>query len=152
MTRCRKLVPALVLMIGVSLSASGAAAQSTDSEEGGEELEQAALDFVMWCGPCHGRRGEGNGPIAAQLQTSPPDLTEIQKRAGGTFPTDMIRARIDGREQPQAHGTQEMPAWGYWFNLQATGGGLIEEGEQSAKEEVQARIDQLVLFLQTLQK
>ena len=87
MTRCRKLVPALLLMIGVSFFAAGASAQSADSEEGlpaGEELEQAALDFVMWCGPCHGRRGEGNGPIAAQLQTIPPDLTDIQRRAGGT--------------------------------------------------------------------
>lgn len=145
----------IVLTVCVLLAISPAFAQSADSDDAlpaGEEAEQAALDFIMWCGPCHGRTGQGDGPIAAQLQTPPPDLTRIKERSGGEFPAEKIRARIDGREQPQAHGTQEMPAWGYWFNLQATGGGLLEDTPQAAEQEVSERIDLLVQYLQALQK
>ena len=114
--------------------------------------EQAALDFVTWCGPCHGRTGVGDGPVAASLTTKPSDLTLLKQRAGGEFQPDEVFKRVDGRDFPSAHGTPEMPVWGYWFKLQETAAGLLQEDVQTAEKEVRKRIQRLVEYLETIQK
>ena len=149
---------ALTLIVTAALavmpfSAAGRAGTTSDvPAPEGEEYEQAELDFVTWCGPCHGRNATGNGPVAVSLKTPPPDLTRLAERDGGTFPGDAVRARIDGRDVPAAHGTPEMPVWGYWFALEATAGGLLQDDRETAEKEVGERIERLVNFLETLQK
>jgi len=144
------LVAALISVSGISASQS-ANETPANVAPAGEELEQAALDFLAWCGPCHGTAGKGNGPIASSLTISPPDLTLLSQNAGGTFPVEDIRRRIDGRDLPAVHGTREMPVWGYWFNLQATAAGLLQEDRVVAEKEVKERIARLVEYLKTLQ-
>jgi mono/diheme cytochrome c family protein len=124
------------------------------SEEQGEDeaYEQAAIDFLSYCAPCHGRDGTGKGPVAMELKTKPADLTTIAKRNGGVFPQDKVRQTIDGRGLPTAHGTADMPVWGYWFKLQANAAGILQEDQVSAEAEVKERVDRLVDYLATLQK
>ncbi|NNE22495.1 MAG: cytochrome c [Rhizobiales bacterium] len=141
------------MILGSGISASRSADNAPiDAVPAGEELEQAALDFMAWCGPCHGTAGKGNGPLAASLTSSPPNLTLLSQNAGGTFPAEEIRLRIDGRDLPAVHGTAEMPVWGYWFNLQATAAGLLQEDQVVAEKEVKDRIARLVEYLKTLQQ
>jgi mono/diheme cytochrome c family protein len=71
--------------------------------------------FELYCTPCHGKEGKGNGPAAAALKQPPADLTRISARNNGTFPADTIRAFIDGRRTVASHGSREMPVWGGLF-------------------------------------
>ncbi len=148
----------LSLLFAGALACGMAGAASGDDQTGdapppeGEAFEQAALDFLAWCGPCHGREGDGSGPVAVTLREPPPDLRTISKRTGGSYPAEFVRQRIDGRNLPAAHGSAEMPVWGYWFRLQANAGGLLQEDINTAEKEVQARIDRLVRFVETIQQ
>ncbi len=139
----------LAIMLGL---AGHFAITQGNAQGSGEEYEQAVLDFVTWCGPCHGRTGTGDGPLAPNLKAVPPNLTTLSQNAGGEFPADKVRLQIDGRDLPKAHGTVEMPVWGYWFNLQATAAGLLQEDQVTAEKEVNERISRLVDYLRTLQK
>ena len=157
MRRFKGIALAGLVLASFSLAIAGTWAQTIDSTSAapppqGEEAEQAALDFVTWCGPCHGRLGRGDGPVAPSLKAVPPDLTRLSERTGGTFPTDMVRQRIDGRDLPTVHGTAEMPIWGSVFTLQATAAGMLQEDREGAENEVKRRISRLVQYLETLQQ
>jgi len=97
--------------------------------------------FLAYCASCHGRDARGAGPVAEQLRTIPPDLTEYALRNGGVFPRARLRQIIEGRHVP-VHGTTEMPVWGWAFTA-GRGGDGIGAG---------ARIDALVSHLESLQK
>lgn len=72
--------------------------------------------FRAYCAPCHGADGKGNGPAAAALKTKPPDLTTINRRSGGKFPSQRVRETIAGDNRIAAHGSREMPVWGPVFH------------------------------------
>jgi mono/diheme cytochrome c family protein len=141
------------LVAGVVLAGLTLPALAASEEQGEDErYEQGALDFLSYCAPCHGRDGTGNGPVAMELKTRPADLTTIAKRNGGVFPQDKVKQAIDGRSLPAAHGTADMPVWGYWFKLQANAAGILQEDQVNAEAEVKERIDRLVEYLATIQK
>jgi mono/diheme cytochrome c family protein len=73
--------------------------------------------FAFYCAPCHGRNGQGSGPVAAALKTAPPDLTRLALGAGGRFPRQRVEAFVtnDGHALTPAHGTSDMPVWGPVF-------------------------------------
>ena len=52
--------------------------------------------FMDNCAACHGADATGNGPMARNLAVTPPDLTQITARNGGTFPRDAVMSKIDG--------------------------------------------------------
>src|SRR5690242_13181383 len=72
--------------------------------------------FRAYCASCHGADGKGNGPAAAALKTKPPDLTTINRRSGGKFPSQRVRETIAGNNRVAAHGSREMPIWGPVFH------------------------------------
>ena len=141
----------LLLLAAVTAGLLATPATASDEPED-ETFEQATLDYMTWCGPCHGRTGKGDGPYAATLKTAPPDLTGLSARADGKFPADMVRERIDGRNLTPAHGTVEMPVWGYWFALHETAGGLLQSDRATAEKNVRNRIGRLVDYLHTIQE
>jgi mono/diheme cytochrome c family protein len=100
--------------------------------------------FATHCAACHGSDARGSGPAAAALRTPPADLTRIAARRGGDFPADEIAAWIDGRLAPAAHGTREMPVWGYRF---AEG---LPPGELT-QDLVRGRILTVVEYLRSIQ-
>jgi mono/diheme cytochrome c family protein len=119
------------------LLAGSAAAQEATDPESGAEL------FFTHCGACHGESGEGDGPVAGELEFAPPDLTRIALRAGGEFPTEKVFRIIDGRDPIEGHGGPEMPIWGDAFRS-------ADEGfDEKAAEE---RIRRIVAHIATLQK
>ena len=104
----------------------------------GEELYQ------RFCASCHGESGRGDGPVASSLLTVVPDLTQISRRYGDRFPADQLREIVDGRSAVIAHGTREMPVWGYEF--------WWEEGADiEAEEAARAIIERLIDYLASMQ-
>jgi mono/diheme cytochrome c family protein len=69
-------------------------------------------EYESACASCHGRSGNGDGPVGEALRTRPSDLTLLAKNNGGVFPTEVLYRIIDGRRTLRAHGNYEMPVWG----------------------------------------
>ncbi len=103
--------------------------------------ENGAQLFRENCASCHGASGQGNGPMAAQLRKTPPDLTRFAQRNGGTFPSELVRQIIDGRDVA-SHGDRAMPVWGDAFR---------RSGRDVTDAAADARIEALVRFLQSIQ-
>jgi len=98
--------------------------------------------FRTHCATCHGEHARGNGPLADQLRTPPPDLTTFTARNGGVFPSERVYRIIDGRGVP-SHGDRDMPIWGDAFKASRDG---------FTAESVKERIDALVRYLEAIQK
>jgi mono/diheme cytochrome c family protein len=105
----------------------------------GEEL------YLRFCASCHGSEAWGDGPVSRSLNVAVPDLTRIASRYGG-FPTALIRDVIDGRGiDKRAHGTREMPVWGYEFWVE---GGADVNAQKASRD----AINKLVEHLRSIQR
>jgi len=100
--------------------------------------------FTRYCAACHGSEARGDGPVAASLNKRVPDLTQLARDAGGDFPAQRVRETIDGRALVMAHGTRQMPVWGYEF--------WVEEGADVVAEDVANEIiDRLLAYVESVQ-
>jgi mono/diheme cytochrome c family protein len=115
------------------------------SRAGGQEGDSdgAAL-FARYCASCHGRVGEGDGPVASAMAVSIPNLRTLSARSNGNFPRDAVMQYIDGRNPPAAHGDRLMPVWGDTF---AQSSGNAESGNAVARRRIAAITD----FVEQLQ-
>ena len=105
-----------------------------------ESLEGRDM-FRAYCAACHGTDAKGGGPAASSLKTTPPDLTRIAQRRGGSFPAQQVERIITGEEtSPAAHGSREMPIWGPIF-------GQIQRDQDLGK----VRVRNLAKYLESLQ-
>lgn len=106
-------------------------------------IETGRQQFNEKCVICHGLNAKGDGQLAEHLTDQPPDLTQLSKKNGGTFPFWTIYAKIDGREVEtiRTHGPSEMPVWGTDEVAQETGGALP-----------MAQIFAIVVFLESVQE
>ncbi len=123
---------ALISVCTAVLSLS--ACQTVESEAPPPAYDGAAL-YQGHCATCHGVDGAGDGPMAKLLVQPVPDLRTVEM--GNKL--ELI-AVIDGRGMRAAHGTVDMPVWGWAFR----------EVEQS-ENDVQARLDALAEYLLSLQ-
>jgi mono/diheme cytochrome c family protein len=71
--------------------------------------------YLRYCSACHGESGKGDGVVSHLMNPKPTDLTQLAKKAGGTFPFVQTMRSIDGRESIRAHGDPDMPVWGDIF-------------------------------------
>ena len=99
--------------------------------------------YIRFCAACHGEQARGDGPVAPHFKVAPPDLTQLAKRRGGTYPADEIRRIIDGRGEEGAHGARQMPVWGIELDVAVTGAGKPKQAGEL--------IDRLVEYLRTVQ-
>lgn len=76
-----------------------------------EDPADGGRAFAENCAACHGADGTGNGPAARALSVTPPDLTGISARNGGSFPRDAVMSKIDGYQIDGAH-SGAMPEFG----------------------------------------
>ncbi len=93
------------------------AVPQAEVEEAPVTWEQLALSdggelFVELCGACHGADGKGNGPASPALAAPAPDVTQLARHNGGTFPEAQVKKAIRGEAKVAAHGSLEMPVWG----------------------------------------
>ena len=93
-----------------SLTASFAAAAQADDFDVGKS------EFQSSCASCHGMDGKGKGSVSGLLKVPPADLTVLAKKNNGLFPANATYEIIYGSKTISAHGTREMPIWGYQFN------------------------------------
>jgi mono/diheme cytochrome c family protein len=97
--------------------------------------------FDLYCSPCHGKTGRGDGPVAPALKSQPADLTRLTQLSGGTFPADGVRAFVIGVGRPiAAHGTGDMPVWGPLFRF--------FESDVRVRE----RVANIVTYIESLQQ
>jgi mono/diheme cytochrome c family protein len=124
-----------LLWSALALAAMSGAARAADDDLG-------ARLYLNHCAACHGFQAEGDGPVAATMRASVPNLRTLAQRDNGIFPADTVAAYIDGREINAAHGDRQMPIWGDVFRGQEQG---------TAERTVKRRIAAIVEFIETLQ-
>ncbi len=96
--------------------------------------------YREYCAVCHGIAGKGDGPAAGAFKVQPADLTQIAKRNGGKYPELRVQHIIKGdADQPIAHGSQEMPVWGYLFQ------------HMTANQDPGLRVYNLVKYIEEMQ-
>lgn len=126
---------ALVVMFSAAQEIRKTAAHYTAPNSGGEM-------YTAYCASCHGMDGKGQGPAAAALKTTLPDLTQMAKRNGGVYPELHVYAVIKGDEMMAAHGSPDMPVWGPVFRSL----------DQRDVADVHMRLANLTHYLETLQE
>lgn len=97
--------------------------------------------YQTFCSSCHGLTGLGDGPVEPLFRGGVPDLAHLAARNGGKFPTERVRATIDGREAFIAHGSSDMPVWGF----------ELYDGNpnpQAARRRADQMIDRIVRYLE----
>jgi len=118
------------LFVAMSVTAAagaGAKAQTgsqTTQKTPDSEKQQTLIRSVegmdlyrAYCASCHGKNGQGNGPVAPALKATVPDLTVIAKNNRGQFPVVRVRSILMGEEgRIASHGSREMPVWGPIFH------------------------------------
>ena len=125
---------AIIVSLAMMLSACAASRPAPPS---------GSQTFAMHCVACHGPLGEGDGPVAAVLAGTVPNLRTLSERNGDKFPADTVASYIDGRSFPAAHGARMMPVWGEVFD----GTSQLVTGAEGA----QTRIEGLLAYLRELQ-
>ena len=135
-----------VLLLIPMIAALGSAAQAEERAPDPVLADLGAPLFQRHCASCHGNSARGNGPAAEILRTRPADLTKIAARRGGKFPTGEIARHIDGRFEVPAHGSREMPVWGYRFGADVP---ESELGEAIARGKIAALIEYLMTIQET---
>jgi mono/diheme cytochrome c family protein len=75
------------------------------------KVTSGSREYRRLCAQCHGYTAKGDGPVASELKTPPPDLTVLSKNNGGKFPYQHVYDSISGKEVAKAHGTREMPIY-----------------------------------------
>lgn len=98
--------------------------------------------FRTYCATCHGTAARGDGPLASSMTKKPANLTEIAKRNGGEFPSDMVFRTIDGKNPVRGHGGPDMPVWGDAF---------AKSREAGDQDRVKTVIQALVDYLESIQ-
>ncbi len=138
----RSTIATLLASVAVGFAFAGTAWAEARSEMGKQEFESN-------CVACHGASGKGDGYFAQYLKLPIPDLTTIQQRNNGVFPTDRMVEIIDGRTALKGHGPRNMPIWGTTYTGKAADyyRGHAYDSEQFVRVRVLALTD----YLYTLQ-
>ena len=129
----------LLLMAGIWLQASAGHAAGAERQLSGDAL------FQLTCAECHGANATGNGPKAALLHESIPDLTKIAARRGGRISNEELFHRIDGQADLGANPLRGMPAWGYEFFGD-------DSDDRIAHRQAADRIVRIMKYLRSIQR
>ncbi len=138
---------AVAVLFCVSLSMI-AAAQDSKASKGSAPPYTVSTDgpglYRTYCAVCHGVRGQGDGPAAPAMKQKVSDLTVLSKKNGGKFPEDEVYASISG-DQPskiRAHGSSDMPTWGYVFR---------RDSKSPGDREAVTRLKTLTAYVKSIQ-
>jgi mono/diheme cytochrome c family protein len=132
----------LRILIGGFIAATSVVAAIVAAGPQTPQIAEGKQKYDTYCAACHGAEGKGDGTLGKSLQKRPADLTQLAKKNQGQFPTETVAKLIDGRTGDEAHLKADMPVWGDVFSKSRTSTG---------PEDVKARIDALVKYLETIQ-
>ena len=132
-------IVASLLVAGVML-APGLVPSATAQQY--QQTPTGAEVYRTYCASCHGASARGDGPLASVMTRKPPNLTEMARRNGGQFPSELAFRTIDGRQPVRGHGGPDMPVWGDVFTRSRDFGDA---------ERLKAAIQSLVDFLDSIQ-
>jgi Cytochrome C oxidase, cbb3-type, subunit III len=128
-----------IVALGLGLSLLGGV--------GSASARTAKQDYDQNCASCHGPKGKGNGTAPAVMPLTPmPDITQLAKENGGTFPFDTVVDVIDGRKAIPSHSRIEMSFWG--VTMQTPGAEFTPQSDAAVKK----RIEALARYIETLQE
>lgn len=113
---------------------------------GAAKTPSGADDFADFCSSCHGVSGKGDGALATSLPHRPADLTGLAKRAGGTFPTTKVMAKIWGYTGGKS-GAAVMPAFAPLLDSDL----IPYDGGDGIMSPTPMRLIQIAEYLKTLQ-
>ena len=108
-------------------------------------LDDGRQAYVDACASCHGLDAKGHGPVAAELKTTPPDLTQLAARYGGNFPREIVIQTITGARAIPAHGPREMPVWSQRF-------GHAHAATAAAEVYARRRVEVMTDYLESIQR
>jgi mono/diheme cytochrome c family protein len=108
----RSLVALLTASLLFGLAASRVVDAGPQQRPDREDYSSGRHLYRVYCAPCHGDTGKGDGPVANAQRLRPGDLGSIARRNGGVFPTEDVTRMIDGRQPSAGHARGEMPVWG----------------------------------------
>ena len=134
-------VAAAAVLMGLLLMPFSAAAQTPSPSTVQQAVAGGEL-FRTYCAVCHGSGARGDGPLAPSMLRKPADLTEIAKRNGGLYPSELVFRIIDGKRPVRGHGGPDMPVWGDAFARSRDGG---------SQDKVKLMIQSLVDYLESIQ-
>ena len=97
--------------------------------------------FALYCAPCHGADGKGNGPAASSMKSMPTDLTQLAKKNDGKFPAARVSGVLNFGSGVTSHGSADMPVWGPLFRS-------LDKYHDSV---VQQRVSNLVTYIESMQ-
>lgn len=144
------MVEANVRHLILGLVAAGALAGAASGQSAQDELGRQ--EFMLNCAQCHGLDGTGAGVIARYMNVQPPDLTIIARDNGGELPFEALYGIISGGTATGPHGTQEMPAWGDRFSVEALQLLGFRLSPEERAEYIESRILALIAHIDTIQK
>jgi len=144
------MVEANVRHLILGLVAAGALAGAASGQSAQDELGRQ--EFMLNCAQCHGLDGTGAGVIARYMNVEPPDLTIIARDNGGELPFEALYGIISGGTATGPHGTQEMPAWGDRFSVEALQLLGFRLSPEERAEYIESRILALIAHIDTIQK
>jgi mono/diheme cytochrome c family protein len=142
--KARGRVTAAMAVAALAIATIGAAGRQTTAFPPSSLLTPSLSgrdNFALYCAPCHGRDGKGDGPVAAALKTTPADLTRIAMRNKGVFSADRVRRFVTNGAEVPAHGSSAMPVWGPTFRA-------LDSSDQL----VAIRIANVVVYLESIQQ
>ena len=126
-----------------------AVALSSGAALGQPKTDLGKSEYAAKCASCHRLSGKGEGSFSEIMKIKTPDRTMIAKRNGGVFPVDRVKATIDGRDTPRAHGSGDMPIWGSRYSREAAP--RYDDYRFDSEAFVQVRVLALVDYLHRLQ-
>jgi len=126
------------IVIG-AVAAAGLAACAPEAEVSGRS------DFMALCSACHGADAKG-GAADGALARTPPDLTRIAARNGGTFDYAEVMSRIDGYTRNDSG--QVMPDFGMLLEGETV---LVDLGDGTLTP-TPARLFGLAQYLASIQE
>lgn len=95
----------------IAFTAAAFAGLSACTPNSMPEAPEGRAFFAENCVACHGTTAQGQGALATGLEPSPPDLTQLARGNGGTFPTARALSYIYG-DPNDGHLARVMPQFG----------------------------------------